>query len=94
MMVADELCDYVAFITAGDIGLIDAPGALKKRFGKRTVRIEYLETEPTPRQQEFPLDGLAGNEESKWEGQGPVPKPRTQTQFDKPRAARPVVSNA
>ncbi len=29
MMVADELCDRVAFITAGNISLIDAPSALK-----------------------------------------------------------------
>ena len=62
MMVADELCDRVAFLTAGDIRLVDAPSVLKKRFGKRTVRVEYLDGNPTIKQQEFPLDGLAENE--------------------------------
>jgi fluoroquinolone transport system ATP-binding protein len=63
MMVADELCDRVAFLTAGNIRLIDAPSVLKKRFGKRAVRVEYLDGKPIIQQQEFPLDGLGENEE-------------------------------
>jgi fluoroquinolone transport system ATP-binding protein len=52
MMVADELCDRVAFLTAGNIRLIDAPSVLKKRFGKRTVRVEYLDGKPIIQQQD------------------------------------------
>lgn len=63
MMVADELCDRVAFITAGKIRLIDTPSVLKKRFGKRSVRVEYLDGQADIQQQEFPLDRLAENEE-------------------------------
>ncbi len=58
MAVADELCDRVAFITAGDISLIDAPGALKKQFGKRIVRVEYMNSTQDILHQDFPLDGL------------------------------------
>lgn len=61
MMVADELCDRVAFITAGNISLIDAPTALKKQYGKRTVAIEYLATDQAVQQEEFALDGLGEN---------------------------------
>ena len=61
MMVADELCDRVAFITAGNISLIDAPSALKKQYGKRSVRVEYLNETQDVHQKEFPLDGLGAN---------------------------------
>jgi fluoroquinolone transport system ATP-binding protein len=63
MMVADELCDRVAFITDGNIKLVDDPSVLKKRFGKRIVRVEYLDRQHDTQQQEFPLDGLAENQE-------------------------------
>jgi fluoroquinolone transport system ATP-binding protein len=63
MVVADTLCDRVAFITAGEIRLIDAPATLKKQFGQRVVRIEYLNAGKESLQQEFPLDGLIENEE-------------------------------
>ncbi len=63
MVVADELCDRVAFITAGEIRLIDAPSTLKKRYGQRVVRVEYLNAAQESRQQEFPLDGLIENED-------------------------------
>jgi fluoroquinolone transport system ATP-binding protein len=58
MLVADELCDRVAFITNGAIRLIDAPTVLKRRFGKRTVQVEYVSDEQASQRQEFPLDGL------------------------------------
>lgn len=62
MTVADELCDRVAFITAGNIGLIDSPSALKKKYGQRKVRVEYLNDTQNPAYQEFPLDGLGEND--------------------------------
>ena len=40
MAVADELCDRVAFLVDGRIALIDAPRALKLRYGERRVRVE------------------------------------------------------
>jgi fluoroquinolone transport system ATP-binding protein len=61
MMVADELCDRVAFITAGQINVIDAPSVLKKQYGKRLVEVEYLNGARDTLHQEFPLDGLGDN---------------------------------
>jgi fluoroquinolone transport system ATP-binding protein len=69
MTVADELCDRVAFITSGNIGTIDSPSSLKKQYGKRNVRVEYLsgqgvketDTEDV-RWEEFPLDGIGDND--------------------------------
>ncbi len=60
MVVADALCDRVAFIVDGGITLIDAPRALKLRHGIRTVRIEFG-VDGRQDQREFPLDGLADN---------------------------------
>lgn len=60
MTVADELCDRVAFITAGHINLIDAPSRLKKQYGKRTVTVEYANAEAM-QFEEFALDGLGTN---------------------------------
>lgn len=61
MMVADELCDRVAFITAGNISLINAPATLKKEYGKREVRVEYLNDSHEIQHQDFPLDRLIEN---------------------------------
>jgi fluoroquinolone transport system ATP-binding protein len=63
MMVADELCDRVAFITEGNISLIDAPTVLKRRYGQRLVQVEYLNGAQAVMQQAFPLDGLGDNDE-------------------------------
>ena len=63
MTVADELCDRVAFITAGNISVIDAPTTLKKRYGRRDVRVEFLNSTEEIQSQEFPLDGLIENQE-------------------------------
>lgn len=63
MTVADELSDRVAFITGGNINVIDAPSRLKKHYGKRTVRVEYLNGKQETLQQEFPVDGLIDNHE-------------------------------
>lgn len=64
MTVADELCDRVGFITGGRINIIDAPAALKQRFGKREVLVAYRNGADAGAMQEagFPLDGLGDNE--------------------------------
>jgi fluoroquinolone transport system ATP-binding protein len=41
MTVADELCDWVAFIHNGKIVAMDAPRALKLQHGQRSVKVEY-----------------------------------------------------
>jgi fluoroquinolone transport system ATP-binding protein len=55
----DQLCDRVSFMVAGQFAALDAPEALKAKYGRRTVRITHgndaIETD------EFPLDGLADN---------------------------------
>jgi fluoroquinolone transport system ATP-binding protein len=58
MAVAEELCDRVAFIVDGRIALIDSPRALKLRYGKRTLEVEYANGEALARRS-FDLDGLA-----------------------------------
>ena len=60
MVVADELCDRVAFIVDGTMTLVDAPRALKLRYGSRAVRVEFG-ADGRQGQREFPLDGLADN---------------------------------
>jgi len=61
MTVADELCDRVAFISSGNISVIDAPSTLKKQFGKRNVEIEYLNGSAEVLHEEFALNGLGDN---------------------------------
>ena len=61
MMVADQLCDRVAFMVDGRLPLIDVPRALKLQHGQRTVRVEYM-VDGGRQDRVFPLDGLAGNE--------------------------------
>ena len=60
MTVAEEVCDRVAFLVDGRILLIDSPRALKLRYGKRSVRVEYGGESRTA-VAEFPLEGLDGN---------------------------------
>ena len=62
MAVADELCDRVAFIVDGGIRLVDAPRALKLRYGRRTLRVEFV-ADGSLNQKDFPLDGLADRTE-------------------------------
>lgn len=61
MQDAEELCDRVAFIVDGKIASIESPRELKLQYGKRMVRVEYLEN--TLHQREFELDGLGQNAE-------------------------------
>lgn len=63
MTVADQLCDRVAFITQGNISLINSPAVLKKQYGKRNVTVEYLNGTEKSQYREFPLDGLGDNNE-------------------------------
>ena len=60
MGVADRLCDRVGFIVEGSLEVIDAPRALRHRYGRREVRITW-EGADGPESTSFPLDGLADN---------------------------------
>lgn len=57
MAIADELCDRVAFIADGRLAAVDAPRALKLRYGAPTVRVEYAGA-GGPERRDFPLAGL------------------------------------
>lgn len=64
MGLADALCDRVALIVDGRIVEIDAPRALRLRFGAAQVRVEYRPSETASPQDtiiaaDFPLAGLA-----------------------------------
>ena len=56
---ADELCNRIAFIVNGKIALIDSPKKLKLQYGRRQVRVEYLNG--AVREEAFPLDGIGNN---------------------------------
>jgi fluoroquinolone transport system ATP-binding protein len=58
MAVADALCTRVAFIVDGEIRAVGRPAALKRRYGRRAVRVE---TGGEPNVHEFPLEGVADN---------------------------------
>ena len=58
MHTAEVVCDRVAFIVDGRIAAIDAPEALRRRYGRREVEVGWTET---PEAERFPLDGLADN---------------------------------
>jgi fluoroquinolone transport system ATP-binding protein len=62
MMLADEICDRVAFIVEGEIKLIDSPRELKLKHGKRIVKVEYNENSHIEKR-EFTLKDLAVNED-------------------------------
>jgi fluoroquinolone transport system ATP-binding protein len=58
----DELCDQVGFIVNGRMDVLDDPKALKARFGKRSVRVEYRHgPQGVAAACEFPFDGLGSN---------------------------------
>ncbi len=60
MQLADDLCDRVGFIVDGRLRVIEAPDVLKRRYGRRAVRVT-VETATGPRGHEFELEGLADN---------------------------------
>ena len=63
MNVADELSDRVAFIVDGEIKALDTPKALKLKYGRRNVQVEYLNGGSGLQSREFALDGLASDDE-------------------------------
>ncbi len=58
---ADELCDRVAFITDGELKVIDSPKQLKLKNGKRIIKVEYLNKKTI--QKEFEMDTIGSNNE-------------------------------
>ncbi|MHB1416023.1 MAG: ABC transporter ATP-binding protein [Chloroflexota bacterium] len=63
MSVADELSDRVAFIVNGRIEMLDTPKALKLKYGKREVAVEYLNGSGGVEARTFAIDGLGDNGE-------------------------------
>ena len=59
MVDADTLCDRVALIIDGEIKAMDAPDALKLRYGQRKVQV-VVEGQPHP--EEFSLEQLGRNQ--------------------------------
>jgi fluoroquinolone transport system ATP-binding protein len=57
----EELCDRVCFMVAGRFAALDSPDALKTKFGRRLVTVEYRCGNDI-RSEEFELDGLGTNE--------------------------------
>lgn len=45
MTVADELCDRVAFLTGGQIAVVDSPRELKLKHARKRARVEYRTAE-------------------------------------------------
>ncbi len=61
MTLADQLCDRVAFVTSGNISLIDSPEKLKQQYGRRTVQLDTTDPNGNISTSEFELDGLQSN---------------------------------
>lgn len=62
MVVADALCDRVAFIVDGRLAECDTPESLKRRWGRREVKLLYGD-EAAPQSRSFPMEGLGYNED-------------------------------
>ncbi len=62
MSVAEALCDRVAFICDGGIAALDTPTALEKRYGSRTLRVEWIDPAGDTRKDSFGLDGLGDDD--------------------------------
>ncbi len=60
MSVANDLCDRVGFLVDGQLRSVDAPEALRRRHGRRSLKVQY-EEQGEIRVEEFPLDGLGEN---------------------------------
>ncbi len=61
MTTAAAVCDRVAFIVDGKIALIDAPDALRRRYGTREVELRWQDASRAP--ERFGIEGLADNQE-------------------------------
>ena len=59
MTVADELCDRVAFLVAGEITSVDAPHRLKLRHAKKVARVEAVNGKGTEIR-DFPIQDPLG----------------------------------
>ncbi len=57
----EELCDRVAFISKGEIREIATPKALKMKYGKRELRVEYKDQEQV-KLEVFDLDTISKND--------------------------------
>ncbi len=62
MTVADQVCDRVAFITDGELNLIDSPKKLKIENGEKVVKVEY-ENKSGLSERLFKMEGLGNNSE-------------------------------
>jgi fluoroquinolone transport system ATP-binding protein len=60
MVVADQLCDRVAFLVDGAIPVMDTPDALKLRYGQKRVRVGFHVGEDM-QEEEFPIEGIGYN---------------------------------
>ena len=58
MDLADALSDTVAFLYGGVIAACDTPEALKRKYGKRDVRVRYREN-GEEKERTFPMDDKA-----------------------------------
>ena len=56
MLIADELCDRVAFLNDGKVVAMDTPRSLKLQHGERSVRVEYCPDGRQVEQRVFFLD--------------------------------------
>jgi fluoroquinolone transport system ATP-binding protein len=57
----EELCERVGFIVNGRMDVVAAPDALKARYGKRSVKVEYACNGGPVKSAEFPFAGLGQN---------------------------------
>lgn len=58
MMDVEQLCDRVGFLVRGAMSVVDAPRALKARYGQRSVQVRYANEAGLGASTDFPLDGL------------------------------------
>ena len=58
----EELCDKVGFIVLGEMAELSEPAALKARYGRRVVTVEY-ECDGRIATREFDMDGLRESQE-------------------------------
>lgn len=63
MATADELCDRVAFVVDGRIVALDKPAELKIARSRRLVRVQYRGPQDILQTADFPMQGLADNQE-------------------------------
>ncbi len=60
MIVADELCDRVAFLVQGTIPIIASPKELKDTYGRDLIEVEYIKKN-TYQKSQFPLSSIGEN---------------------------------